>query len=56
MPRTVPRPASISFIVIGIAFLAIGAAGQRNFQAIGVAFLAIGIALLVRQRRAGGSK
>ncbi len=52
MPRTVPPAASISFIVIGIAFLAIAASGQNNFRAIGVAFLAIGIALLVRGRRA----
>ena len=54
MPRTVPPAASISFIVIGIAFLAIAVSGQRNFRAIGVAFLAIGIALLVRRRRTGG--
>jgi hypothetical protein len=46
-----PRTTSISFIIIGIAFLAMAVSGQRSFRAIGVAFVAIGIALLVRQRR-----
>jgi hypothetical protein len=49
------RP-GISFVIMGVVFLGIGASGQRNFLGIGVAFLAIGIALLVRQKRAGGSK
>jgi len=51
-----PRATSVSFITIGIVFLVLGVSGQRNFLAIGVAFLVIGIALLARQRRAGGSK
>jgi len=44
------------FLIIGIAFLAIGASGRRAFVAIGAAFLAIGVALLVRQKSTGGSK
>jgi hypothetical protein len=41
---------------MGVVFLGIGASGQRGFLGIGAAFLAIGIALLVREKRAGGSK
>jgi len=47
---------SIPFLVMGVAFLAIGVSGQRVFLGIGAAFLAIGVTLLVRQKRAGGSK
>jgi hypothetical protein len=50
------RTPGISFVIIGVVFLGIGASGQRNFLGIGVAFLAIGIAFLVRQKRAGGLK
>ena len=46
----------IPFLVMGVAFLAIGASGQRVFLGIGAAFLAIGVAFLLRQKRAGGSK
>jgi hypothetical protein len=46
----------IPFLAMGVAFLAIGVSGQRAFLGIGAAFLAIGVALLVRQKRAGGSK
>jgi hypothetical protein len=45
------------FLVIGIVFLAVGSSGQRGaFIAVGASFIAIGLALLVRQRRAGGPK
>lgn len=50
-----PGP-GVPFLVIGIAFIALGISGQRAFIAIGVAFLALGAALLFRQRRVGGSK
>ena len=46
----------IPFLILGVAFLAIGVSGQRGFWGIGAAFLAIGVAMLVRQRRAGGLK
>lgn len=45
--------AGIPFLVIGIAFVAIGISTQRAFLAIGLAFVALGIVLLARQRRAG---
>lgn len=45
----------MAFLTIGLAFIAIGASGQRAFLGIGAAFLAIGLAALVRQKR-GGSK
>jgi hypothetical protein len=46
----------IAFLTIGLAFIAIGASGQRAFLGIGAAFLAIGLVWLVRQKRAGGQK
>jgi len=47
----VKSKAGIPFLVIGIAFTAIGFSGQRAFIAIGVAFLAIGAVMIARQRR-----
>lgn len=44
--------AGIPFLVIGIAFIALGISGQKAFIAIGIVFLAIGGAMLARQRRA----
>lgn len=44
--------AGIPFLVIGIAFIALGISGQKAFIAIGIVFMAIGAALLLRQRRA----
>lgn len=44
--------AGIPFLVIGIAFIALGISGQKAFIAIGIVFMAIGAALLSRQRRA----
>jgi hypothetical protein len=44
--------AGIPFLVIGIAFLALGISGQKAFIAIGIVFMAIGGALLARARRA----
>jgi hypothetical protein len=46
----------VTFLTIGIAFLAIGSSGQSSFLAIGAAFLATGVAFLVRQKRGTGSK
>lgn len=40
------------FLVIGIAFITLGAIGQRVFLAIGLAFLVLGIILFARSRRA----
>jgi hypothetical protein len=44
--------AGIPFLVIGIAFIALGISGQKAFIAIGIVFMAIGGAILARQRRA----
>ena len=44
--------AGIPFLVIGIAFIALGISGQKAFIAIGIVFMAIGGALLAQQRRA----
>ena len=41
----------LAFLAIGVAFLAIGATGQRAFLGIGAAFLALGVVLRVRGRR-----
>lgn len=43
--------AGLPFLVIGIAFIALGISGQKAFIAIGIAFLAIGAVLIARQRR-----
>jgi hypothetical protein len=40
----------LPFLIIGLAFLALGASGRRAFLAIGLAFLALGIVFMVRQR------
>jgi len=50
------NPASITFLILGIAFLVMGNSGQRSFRTIGIAFLTMAVMLIVRQRRAGGSK
>ncbi|HEX5702449.1 MAG TPA: hypothetical protein VFX97_04470 [Pyrinomonadaceae bacterium] len=42
------------FLTVGIAFITLGAIGQRAFLAIGLAFLVLGIILLAQSRRAGG--
>lgn len=44
--------AGLPFLVIGIAFIALGTSGQKAFIGIGVVFLAVGTAMLARQRRA----
>lgn len=44
------RP-GIVFLTLGLAFVALGAAGQRVFLFIGIAFLAIAIALMVGRSR-----
>jgi len=58
-PSDVPvasRAPGAVFLTIGVVFLAVGSSGQRAFIAVGAAFIAVGVALLVRQRRAGGPK
>ena len=50
------RHSGWTFVVIGVAFLAISFSGQPAFLGIGIAMIAVGIALRVRQKRAGGSK
>jgi hypothetical protein len=45
----VPRGAV--FLVLGIAFLVLGASGQRAFRVMGIAFLVIGIVGIVQSRR-----
>jgi hypothetical protein len=46
-----PVASGISFIVLGVVFIAIGSSGQRAFLGIGAAFLVIGFVSLARQRR-----
>jgi hypothetical protein len=46
----------IAFLILGVAFLALGVSGQGNFVGIGVAFLVIGVVFLLRQKRARGPK
>jgi hypothetical protein len=41
----------IPFLTVGIAFVALGAAGRRAFLAIGLAFIALGLVMLIRHRR-----
>jgi hypothetical protein len=50
------RRPGIIFVILGAAFLALGASHQRAYLGIGAAFLALGIVFLVRQKRAGGSE
>ncbi len=47
------RGAGAGFIGVGIAFIAIGANGQKAFLGVGLAFLAMGLASLARARRSG---
>lgn len=41
----------LPFLVIGIAFIALGISGQKAFLAIGIAFMVLGAVLMARQRR-----
>jgi hypothetical protein len=50
------RTPGMAFLIIGVAFLALGASGRRAFLGIGVAFFAIGVAFLARERRGRGPK
>jgi hypothetical protein len=45
-------PPTAAFLLIGIAFVAIGISGNSSFTAIGCAFIAIGIAAIARHRKA----
>jgi hypothetical protein len=45
------RYAGFAFIAIGIAFIGLGASGQRTFFFVGIAFLVIGFLQLLRTRR-----
>lgn len=51
---TATKSIGAPFLVIGIAFITLGAIGQRAFLAIGLAFLVLGIILLASRSRAGG--
>lgn len=44
----------VVFLVLGLAFIALGLAGQRVFLAVGLVFLVIGVAAAIRQRRGVG--
>ena len=46
--------AGVVFLVLGLAFIALGLAGQRVFLILGLVFLVIGLAGAIRQSRAGG--
>ncbi len=39
------------FLIIGLAFIALGASGQRTFLYVGIAFLVVGALRLLRLRR-----
>ena len=52
--NTKPKPGVI-FLVIGLAFIAVGLAGQRVFLILGLVFLVIGLAGAIRQGRSGAS-
>ena len=43
--------AGFPFIIIGIAFIAIGISSNRTFLYVGLAFIAIGFVVLLRGRR-----
>jgi hypothetical protein len=45
------RNPGLTFLILGIAFLAVSRSGQRIFLITGVTFLFIGLAFLLRQRR-----
>jgi hypothetical protein len=45
------RGAGVTFLVLGIVFIAIGASGQRAFTTIGLVFLVLGIVRLARSGR-----
>ena len=49
------RKPAMPFLVVGIAFLALGVAGQRAFLPIGLVFFVLGVVFFARERRAGGS-
>lgn len=45
------RNAAVAFLVLGIAFLAIGLSGQRAFIYAGIAFLVVALLRFWRPRR-----
>ncbi len=44
------RDIGCAFLATGVAFLALGASGQRAYLPIGLAFVVIGIVFIVRRR------
>lgn len=46
-----PRQVAPAFLVLGFAFIAIGASRQRALVAIGIVFLVLGILQMKRQQR-----
>lgn len=45
------RKFAYAFLVIGIAFIALGISGQRTFLYVGIAFLVVGLLRLLRLQR-----
>jgi glucose dehydrogenase len=43
--------AGFPFIALGVAFIALGAAGSRTFLYVGIVFVVVGFILLARARR-----
>ena len=48
-----PKP-GVVFLVLGLAFIALGLTGQRVFLILGLVFLVIGLAAAIRRGPAGG--
>jgi multisubunit Na+/H+ antiporter MnhG subunit len=47
----VPKTVGVPFLVIGLAFIALGAGQRPAFLAIGLVFLVLGVVVMARQRR-----
>lgn len=45
------RKAPLPFLALGIAFIAFGFSGQRNFIYVGLVFIFIALIFLLRSRR-----
>jgi len=45
------KNSGITFLSVGIAFMAVAASGQTAFLGVGVTFVALGIALLAKARK-----
>jgi hypothetical protein len=45
------KASGISFLSIGIAFMAVAASGQHSFLGVGMAFIGLGIAFIAKARK-----